>query len=200
MAWAAWVVTIFGGSFFLGIAIASWIKKNKHPKDAGTFEDLQAWDKSAFPFTVVLYTEPPAPEYLGHAVSAAVSFWRDVHPGLFAPYGELVEGGKVITIMPLSSLEGDKAELCSNRFGYTRLTLKDGALWGASVYIDTKRMEFTPWRVLFRAIAHELGHCLGLAHDEDGGDEDSVMEPVAAADSHPVVTVGDRATLLALYG
>lgn len=197
MPWYGWIIlglTVVG---MVAIGIAATLRRRKD--DKGFLEGLRAWDPEALPFIVMLDVDIPPARSLELAIEEAVKFWRSQVPEveLFKKYNDLDGGGKMISIMPLSKLaEPEGKECCSDRFGYANLMLKDGRLWSAGVYIDTDRMRELSHEALTRAIAHELGHCLGLAHDNI---PHSVMWPKVPSNEAPIVTENDRTALIALY-
>jgi len=180
-----------------GLAIAAWIRDNKPGKDHGRLPGLMMWPPGSVPFLVMLDTDI-SPNGLNEALAWAVNFWRlGAHTSLFAAPGEVPEGGKTVPIMSSDKWpDWPTTECCSKRFGYTNLIQRQGELWSAAVYIDVAMAHTMNERDLRRGLAHELGHVLGLAHDEI---EESIMFRSVPVDADPIVTESDKTMLQAMY-
>ena len=109
-------------------------------------------------------------ERLIRIVKEAAKWWEE-QTGVryFVPPGELNANGHVIPIMPapLDSLHDPDHSLA-----YVQpMVDKEGFLSSAAVYLQPA-WDYQDDEVLVIAMRHELGHCLGLAHDEY---EESIM-------------------------
>lgn len=162
-------------------------------KDAGTLDNLPVWKSGSVPFTLILDAALQGIR-LRRACTEAVAFWQRQVPGLWANFGD-VGSGATVPIMPARKMANWDKVVSHGAVGYTRLTVHDGHTWSAAVYLDAYRLDDLTDLQLMRAIAHELGHVFGLAHD---GNRLSVMYP-ATLNEPPTVTAKDRALLLGLY-
>lgn len=112
----------------------------------------------------------------------AVDFWRQVAPECFA-VGEF--SGSVINI-----LRSDEPN------PHTVISGTVGRIAKATIYLP-KNFDEMPSHIRFRTLAHELGHVLGLDHDDF---PESVMYPRADAREEPIVTEKDKQLLRIMYG
>lgn len=189
-----WFVWMIIGAVLMGVAITVVIVLVVGVRDEGMLPDLPRWRTGAKPFALVL-DEALLIGRVQAAVCSAVAFWEAALPGVILPLGEMGDGdNEVVPIMPMLKLE-DERVLAGRPFGYTRLTIRERELWSAAIYLDTARIADLTDLQLWRAIAHELGHVLGLAHDYA---RESVMWP-KTLDEPPVVTLNDRALLAAAF-
>jgi hypothetical protein len=153
-----------------------------------------AYPRSRIPITLVYEAEVDAGPVRG-AFEFAAAWWNGVRPGLFAPRGG-VGTGDVVPVMSAGDRASD-AELDFKGLMATRTTrMADGRLLGVAVRVNMRQALDQSTAVLRRAAAHELGHVLGLAHDDL---RSSVMFR-AAADGEYGVTDGDVERLGEVYG
>ena len=125
------------------------------------------------------------------AVKEAARWWeKETGRRYFVPPGELELQGHVVPIM-----EAPDDNYHEDALAYVDPSINhDGYLTSAAVYL------LPAWRgqtmkSLTQAFKHELGHCLGLAHDEDVR---SIMYDKVGGRSQ-FVSPADMATLLELY-
>ncbi len=116
-------------------------------------------------------------------------------PGLFAPRGRVGEGD-VVPVMAAGERAGDAGVDFEGLMATRTTRMADGRLLGTAVRVDMRKAAAVASNVLRRAAAHELGHVLGLAHDE--ALRRSVMHPVAI-DGEYRATAGDTELLRAAY-
>jgi len=158
MIWIFIVATVLAVG---GIAYGVLVQSKKNEKLG--MDSITRWKKEWVPLTLVIdesFLEDESAKLLS-AIKAAARFWnREVGIKLFAPPGD-VGTGSVIPVMPQPITEEDH----ENAVAYASLTCKRGALPAAVVYMSN--WENLPSLSLDRAMKHELGHCLGLAHDEN---------------------------------
>lgn len=200
MPWWGWLIVGLSVATLTLIVVMNVIRdRKKRPLvDHGMLPGLLMWPEGSVPFMVLLDTDIVPTERLNDALDWALTFWRDqVSPELFAAPGEVPEGGKTIPIMDSEKWsDWPTQERCTKRFGYTNLIQLKDELWSAAVYIDTTMIQEMADRDLRRGIAHELGHVLGLAHDDM---EESIMYHSVSTGATPIVTEGDITMLRALY-
>lgn len=164
MIWAFIVMLVLAVG---GIAYGVLVQTKKNEKLG--MPQITRWKKEWVPLTLILSDDFLQDEIakLHEAIKAAARFWnRETGVKLFAAPGD-VGAGAVIPVMPQPITETGHEEAVA----YAALTFdKSGALHAAVVYMSN--WEHLPTLELNRAMKHELGHCLGLAHDEN---EFSVM-------------------------
>lgn len=192
----AFIVGVVGS--MVGIAAAALSRKSN--EDAGALPGLQLWRADAAPFTLVVGREffehtSLTEARLRQALSTAIDFWNEVLP-LFVRIGEWSTTGEVVPVLPSWKLVSWDDRVSDRAVGYTRLALKGGRIWSAAVYCKENILVELTDTELWRVLAHELGHVLGLAHDEDS---QSIMS-TPALDAVPVLSDKDRALLLETYG
>ena len=176
--------------------------------DQGTLPGVGAWSRDDLPFTIIV-DENASPEVL-RSLEGAVEFWRgETNMRLFEDIGELSENGRIISVMYYfmssdyyAASTGSHVEeaLCPGgchsaafvRFWKNR----ENAVVGASVHLNGEVLDRLEDGVRQRVIAHELGHLLTLAHDDDVR---SVMYAKAAR-GPSTVTAHDRSIIAELYG
>jgi len=162
--------------------------------DVGFIPDLKLWKRTAAPFMVILNEDLYDDPRIDRAFRKAISFWNTAVPDLWTPLGDIGKG-TIIPVMPSHRLSNWSELTTPQAFAYTRLTLNEGHIWSAAIYIDISRLSSVSDLQLWRAIAHEMGHVSGLAHDTL---RESVMYEKAIAEE-PQVTRADLELLKGEY-
>lgn len=186
------VLVLLSSAAALGSII--WLVMTRRRREPTALPEVKTFRKDWPPLTLVVDTEFEVDDMLQleQSLKAAACFWNSACSRLFSSPGELLADGHTIPVMQAPSWELDRHP---DAVAYTHLSLdSDGALTGAAVYI-MPRWKDRP-EVLHRALAHELGHCLGLEHDEENGG--SVMYH-KAIDAPFEVTVKDKTFLNSVY-
>lgn len=147
---------------------------------------LTPWDRGRMPITVL----PPleASPVVCDALRWGMEWWNDrIGARLFVPLRNLGDGLIVATILE---------ERAEGSVTYTSFTCDlKGQVLDATVLVDAVQlMDLLPARRGY-LMAHELGHLLGLAHEDA---KRSVMHPEPLAE--PVVTSVHRMLLRDAYG
>lgn len=156
---------------------------------------IQRWRESWVPITILIDEEiflPDEVPRLREAVRSAARFWnQQTGIKLFAAPDE-VGYGAVVPVMRHNPLTMETHE---SAVAYASLTLgPEKTLARAVIYmVDWENL---PSTMLARALKHEFGHCLGLAHDEV---EFSVMYGKASPHVY-CVSPADKAFLQEVYG
>ena len=187
-----WAFIVFSILAVGGIAYGVLVDRKRREKLG--MAQISKWKKGWVPITLLLNDDflPDEIPKLQDAVKSAARFWnQQTGVKLFAGPGE-VGAGVVIPVMRYNPLTMDDHE---SAVAYVELAIGiRGALVNATVYMVN--WENLPSTVLARAMKHELGHCLGLAHDEI---EFSVM--YGKTSSHVYcVSPADKAFLQEVYG
>jgi predicted Zn-dependent protease len=158
---------IFCIACFLAVGGISYGVLRGRAKEALGISSITKWRKEWVPITLVIDSDFLPEEFakLSDAVKKASHFWNaQTDLTLFTDIGK----GAVVPVMrhdPLTMKDhGDSVAYVALRVA------EDGSLKSAAVYMA--QWENLPLLILARAMKHELGHCLGLAHDEN---EFSVM-------------------------
>lgn len=171
-----WIVVVVSilvvGLLIYGIATHKLFRylKGQLEDEVGMLGELK-FTSDWVPLTLIVDTSISALEdHIIDAVKEAAAWWQDeTSRRYFVPPGEIAVGGHVIPILEApEDTERDKDRVLA----YVELRVdQKGYLASAAVYL------MPSWRgqthaTLVQAFKHELGHCLGLAHD---GDVRSIM-------------------------
>lgn len=177
----------------VGLIAFGVLRKKK--KEATGMPSIRRWDKKWIPITLILGEEDFLPDEvprLMSAIKAGAKFWNtQTGLKLFAPQGDIGTGG----VIPVKRRDPLTMESEDNAVAIASLTINQkGELKNAVVYMNN--WENLPSLTLDRAMKHELGHCLGLDHDES---DLSVMYG-AVSRSVYCVSPADKAFLEEVYG
>jgi hypothetical protein len=165
-------------------------------------EVIKTWARDWPPITLLIdpsFAQEDM-ERIQDVMSQASYLWNETTGlKLFGKPGELVPGGHTVPIMPESAsvTSGDPAGgEHKGALAFVRLFLsKEGAISSSAIYLCDKWHDSSRVRLL-RAFGHELGHVLGLAHDDY---ESSIMFPVVVARQFRV-SERDKTFLQVIYG
>lgn len=145
------------------------------------------WPRESTPFDVYFSNDIVTSSALFWALGWAKSFWNDETGLVLFTTGGTPTGQKIV----ISAGEG----VC-NGFGKTELEESDGFIVSARIYVDLEATKQMHIRELNRAMAHELGHVLGLEHDPN---VESVMYHRTPTFPKPVLLESSKEILLSLY-
>lgn len=163
-----------------------------HKEPTGMVE-VKVWRKDWVPLTLLPSDQLEGDARLMEAIKSAARFWNEqTGVKLFMGVKELaLEANLLPVLYPTDTdLVGHEDSVA-----FARLRLKgDGSIKSGAVFWVT--MEHLPQVDLNRAMKHELGHCLGLGHD-DG--ESSVMHGKLSKRAYRVSTA-DKVFLREVYG
>lgn len=159
-------------------------------KDRGALQQVTTFNREWTPITLVIDEEGLASTLprLRFGINQAISFWNDgLGFTVFMKLGDISEGA----VVPVIGLEKTGQALAS-----ARLTVgKDGAIKAAFVEIDEGKLYSLKDTEMVRVLCHELGHVLGLDHDESPS---SVMYGRASIASYRI-TDKDKELLTTAY-
>ncbi len=191
--------------FIVGLALVFKLRKLFNREDRG-FQKSIVWSKDNLPITLIIDDNliKTLPEIVA-VTENAISFWNDsIDLDLFVPLGDLVEDG---TTIPVMSFADDATQTADSKHGdsalaITRITASaTGDILSAAVYVNVEYIEKLKEHSnldsddIVWGMAHELGHCLGLDHDDFTS---SVMyKRITKRD--PEVTDKDKNLLLKFY-
>lgn len=158
-----WIVIVLSILATVGVAYGVLVLRKKGEKLG--MSQIRKWKKSWVPITLIVDEENFLPEegarILG-AVRKAARFWNEqTGVKLFVPPDEIGKGA-VVSVMrhdPLTMGVDDAVA-----YAAVSVNLITGSLSQAVVYMS--EWENLSSTVLARAMKHELGHCLGLEHDD----------------------------------
>lgn len=173
-----------------GIAYGVLVDRKKREKLG--MGQITRWKKEWVPMTLVIDGDFADEESarIFSSIKAAARFWnREVGITLFAAPGNVGTGAVVPVMRQPITEEGHE-----NAVAYAALTIREGQLHAAVIYMSN--WENLPSLTLDRAMKHELGHCLGLAHDEI---EFSVMYGEVSKQVY-CVSKADKEFLKEIYG
>jgi predicted Zn-dependent protease len=188
----ALVVTacVLVGGVVLGLLAA---RLARYVGDRSVLPNLEPWKPGSLPATVLI-DDAFGQATLGRleeAIRWAIQLWGDqVGPFLFVELGE-VSRGATIPVMPAV----DRFNTQEWTIAYTEIRHAGEEMVSAAIYINRTVIDDIDQPALRRAMAHELGHCLGLAHDDF---PESIMYRRAASGGF-AVTNADRELLCELY-
>lgn len=191
MPWWGWFVVAHVG--VMATTTILWARFLQTKSSSVVLPGLVLWRDGSSPFTFIVDESFITPR-VAAALSEAIAFWNQSIPGLFVPLGEVGEG-VIVPVSPCWKLARWEASGSCCTFGYTRLTTRDAKIWSAAIYIDQSDIDELTNLELWRAMAHELGHVLGLAHDES---KLSVMHP-GLRNRVPMIAIDDAAFVRQRY-
>lgn len=168
-------------------------KRRRDEADKLGLPSIRLFERSWVPITLVPSVElQEYEEEILSVVRRAAHCWNEkTKLSLFVDLGELAQLGSVVPI--LRAPENSEHQ---NALAYTRLVVdRRGALESAALYLTSKGLAADK-ASLERAMKHELGHCLGLDHDDI---PESVMYGVALSRSCRI-TEKDIEFLQEIYG
>lgn len=105
--------------------------------------------------------------------------------------GATGEGGSLVPVDPYNGGAEDSKHRKAFAYAHLLVTEAGNAIAAAAVRVNTKRYDLNDLSIteLRNALAHELGHCLGLAHDDLA---DSIMHPNARVGMSMDATLTDN--------
>ena len=197
MPWWGWILFVGFAISMIGLIAYGLLR---HKEEPCGLEGIKDFAPTRIPFTLVLNTDFPHYDIVSNAMVQAILFWQEALPDLtlFASFGDVARGGvigwrEMDDLMGTPYYEGHK-----HAFAWAKLELtEDKAIApNPTVYVATDLIEGVTFLQLWRAIAHELGHILGLAHDPN--EPLSVMHNKALSEA-PMVTAADFEWLMEIY-
>lgn len=180
----------------IGFVLSVWLEykgdENKHATELAT--RLNLWANNGTPRTFTLVLGDDAYADLATACDEALGFWNKAVPGLWAAAAETTQGkqGPIIAVMPVEK----SPHIPPSTVGHARITTsREGVIISAGIYINMDLAKHLSPLQLRRTVAHEMGHVMGLEHDEVSG---SVMNKTALKGKFKVSPL-DQTILEAAY-
>ncbi len=159
-------------------------------EDAALPRIIHLWDPEKLPVTVLPIAERAADVAVRQHLRWAMQWWCDnVGVRLFVPLGSH-GSGCIVPVVDERRHEGSAIKAT------TKLNAR-GAIISAQVRADTGQLVGMPADAVRRLLVHELGHLLGLEHDDA---RDSVMYPHVGPAGEYEVSTADRVLLREMYG
>lgn len=181
------------GVFLLTVVVGAVASIYSEDSDRGVVEGVRPWRSDRAPFMLIV-DEEFLDSRVEDACVAALSFWEDHVPGLWVS-GVL----NMVSMVPV--IPSDRYERIANDsvsdfvVAHTSIRVSEGLVTSAAIYVDADKADALSDLELWRAIAHEMGHAVGLDHDET---RLSVMYR-KTLNEIPTVTAADKALLKAIY-
>ncbi len=173
----------------MGVCFENGIPKQYEPNGADECPPVQ-WDRDRFPLKVFGTNARPGINY--DAAGVTKSAIDAVNSRLGFDAMEWIDGQDADVVVTIGYPTGEG--FLDAAGGDARLTRSDGRLLCFVRTANVSSEEMLHW-VLY----HELGHCLGLAHDES---DQSIMRPRQHGQRWfgPWISDSDRSLLRELYG
>lgn len=152
---------LFSVVLFVGASLKSDLD---HPPGVS-----KAWDPNYIPISLVIDSSliDRRPEVV-QATTRAIRWWNTASAmKLFRPVGEVGHKGHWCLILPFSP-NTEWIEDSVQSIAYASLLMSDdGTIAQAIIYVNEELIQELGADCLFRAMAHEMGHLVGLDHDND---------------------------------
>jgi len=150
---------VIGVVLLVGASIAWFIAARIEEKPGKPI--VKAWNTSIVPITLVC---EPETEHLRPELDHGARAWNEASGlNLFVYKGEIGAGIVVPVIASVHSVfdnNDDALAIAKLRLG------DDGEIRGGAIYMHPEKTLGAPTQRLRRTITHELGHILGLGHDD----------------------------------
>lgn len=182
----AWLPIVIASIVVGGLIV---VFRMSEDNDHGTLRGLKLWQSWQIPFLLTFSDEFSEVELdrLKKAFAWATEYWNEnTSLSLFA---DVIAAKSLVPVMP-EEMEGQKLARVNFIKG------SNGEIVSVSIKVDPHKLGQISQEKLHRAAAHELGHLLGLAHDDV---KLSIMWPDLSPTDAPVVTAADRELLRNLY-